>query len=445
MRADSTGNEKVLSPVRTLETGLSTSYRRFVLGVLTLVYTLNFMDRGLVVLFLQPIKEDLHLSDTQLGFVTGIGFALFYAVLGVPVARIADRSNRVNLTSMAIGLWGLTLMTFMFVGNFVHLLLARIACAVGEAGAKPPSYSLVGDYFPGPAERARAMSIYFLGGPISALASYGLGGWLSDLYGWRTAFLLMGIPGILVALLVKLTVAETRGRTEVRAVEGRAGIPMTAVWRMLWSRRSTRHLSLAIVTYFVMPLGLVPWFGAFMSRSHGISTSETGVWLGLVFGVGGAVGAVLGGYVAGVLFSADERKQLLVSAGVMIGLVPCFAVFLLLPDKTGSLLAFSLIGIAFGYFSGPSFALLQRLVSNEMRATTMAMVMLAANLLGMGLGAQLVGVVSDLLAPSFGMSSLRYALLAVSLVALWPACHFWLARRTVKDDLAAVARGVSDV
>src|SRR5690349_1463529 len=149
----------------------STGYERYVLATLTLVYTLNYLDRGLIILLLQPIKEDLHLSDTQLGFVTGIAFALFYATLGLPIARWADRGNRVTITSIAIGLWGLTVMVCLFVSNLVQLVLARIAAAVGESGCMPPTYSLVGDYFPAPAARTRAMAIYWLASPLALLIS----------------------------------------------------------------------------------------------------------------------------------------------------------------------------------------------------------------------------------------------------------------------------------
>src|SRR6266852_4948977 len=154
----------------------SNAYKRYVLGTLTLVYTLNFMDRGLIMLLLQPIKEDLHLSDTQLGFLTGIAFALFYATLGLPIARWADRGNRATITSVAIALWGVTVMLCLFVGNFVQLVFARVAAAVGESGCMPPTYSLVGDYFPTSAERTRAMSVYMLANPLSTLGSFVVGG-----------------------------------------------------------------------------------------------------------------------------------------------------------------------------------------------------------------------------------------------------------------------------
>src|SRR5262249_41117993 len=157
-------------------------YKRFALWTLASVYTLNLVDRGLMSLLLQPIKEDLHLSDTQLGFVTGIAFGLFYATFGILIARWADRGNRVTITAAAIGLWGLTVMSCLFVGNYTQLVLARVAAAVGEAGCKPPTYSLVGDYFPGAVERTRAMAVYWLGGSVATIISFVIGGLLNDLY-----------------------------------------------------------------------------------------------------------------------------------------------------------------------------------------------------------------------------------------------------------------------
>jgi MFS family permease len=269
----------------------SEAYKSYVLGALTLVYSLNFLDRGLIVLLLQPIKEDLHLSDTQLGFLTGIAFALFYATLGLPIARWADRGNRVTITSVAISLWGVTVMLCLFVGNFVQLVVARVAAAVGEAGCMPPTYSLVGDYFPKPAERTRAVAIYMLAGPIASLVSFMAGGWLNERYSWRLTFFVMGIPALLVALLVKTTVVEPRTRAD-RSQSPQRQLPrLASVLGTLWAQRSTRHLSMAIILLFTLGYGLGPWYGAFMMRSHAMHTAELGIWLGLIFGVSGFVGA----------------------------------------------------------------------------------------------------------------------------------------------------------
>jgi len=414
-------------------------YRRYVLVVLTLVYTLNLLDRGLMALLLQPIKEDLHLNDTQLGLLTGIAFGIFYATLGLPIARWADRGNRVSIASVAIGLWGLTVMACLWVSNFAQMMLARVAAAVGESGCQPPTYSLVGDYFPGAAERSRAMAIYWVATPLAALISFIVGGWVNEQYGWRLTFFLMGIPALLVAVLVKLTITEPRTQRS-SSVTGGPRPNIAAILKVLWSQRAARHLIVAIVLLWMSWIGLGSWEAAFMMRSHGMNTAEAGLGFGLIYGIGGGVGILLGGYVSARWYGQDESQQLRLSATLIAVQVPCYALFLLLAPKWLALSALAPVVVMGNFFFGPTFALLQRLVADDMRATTLAVVMLFANLIGMGAGPQLVGILSDVLSPRLGSDSLRYAMLITSLVALWAAGHFGLAARTVKADLAAVAR-----
>jgi MFS family permease len=413
-------------------------YKRYVLASLTLVFTLNYLDRCLIILLLQPIKEDLRLSDTQLGFLTGIAFGLFYATLGLPIARHADRGNRVTITSVAIGLWGATVMLSIFVSNFVQLVFARIAAAIGEAGCMPPTYSLLGDYFPEPAERTRAMAIYMLAGPLAGTISFVLGGAFNEFFGWRVTFCLMGIPGLMLAVLVKLTIVEPRARVRCEKFSGRHVSSTIEVLRIIWHQPSSRHLTAAIVLLWTIALGLGPWYAAFMMRSHGMRTAELGVMLGLIFGLGGTVGIVAGGYVTARWFSQNEQRQMQLSAVTIASLVPCFALFLLVSDKYYALIAMVPVQLAFGFFLGPTFAVMQRLVVEEVRATAIAVVMLFANLIGMGIGPQGVGILSDLLRPIMRNESLRYAMLITSLLAFWAAYHFWRAGRTIEDDLAEV-------
>lgn len=414
-------------------------YKRYVLGALAVVYTLNFLDRGLIGLLLQPIKEDLRLSDTQLGLLTGIAFGLFYATLGLPLARWADRGNRVTITSISIGLWGAMMMACLLVTNFIQLLCARIATAVGEAGCMPPTYSLLADYYPAPAERARAMAVYMLGGPLSSLVSFAAGGWLNEHYGWRITFFVMGIPALIVAVVVKLTVVEPRTHATVPVVTKERLPRLAYVLATLWRQPSSRHLILAITLLWTLGLGMAPWYAAFMMRSHGMGTAELGIWLALVFGLGGIAGIFLGGHVAARWFANNERGQMRMSATMIALLVPCYVLFLLLPQKHQALIALMLLVAVFSIFIAPTFALMQRLVSNEMRATTFAVVMLLANLVGMGIGPQIVGILSDWLQPALGTDSLRYAMLIVSLIALWSAYHFWQVGRTIQADLSIVA------
>lgn len=418
---------------------MSPARKHYALAAMTAVYTLNFVDRGLMMLLLQPIKEDLQLSDTQLGFLTGIAFGLFYATLGVPLARLADRGNRVTITSVSIGLWGLTVMACVLVNNYAQLVFARVAAAVGESGCKPPTYSLVGDYFPEVAERTRALSIYLTGGPLAALLSFIMGGWLNELYGWRITFLLMGIPGLILAVLFKLTIVDPRTRSSHAHVPGRPILPMSAVLAIMWRQRSCRHLCVALILLYTLSLGLGPWYAAFMMRSHGMGTQELGVWLGLIFSLSGIAGLLIGGYVASRWFAGNERAQMRMSAVTVASLVPCFVAFLTLPQKHQALIALIPLMTVFTIFMGPTYALMQRLVADEMRATMMAVVMLLANLIGFGIGPQLVGILSDVLMPVVGSDSLRYAMLFMSFVALWSGYHFWRVGQTVTEDLSTVA------
>jgi predicted MFS family arabinose efflux permease len=406
------------------------------------VFTLNLVDRGLIALLLQPIKEDLGLSDTQLGFLTGIAFGLFYATMGVPIARWADHGNRVTIASLAIGLWGLTVMACLIVTSYAQLVVARIAAAIGESGCKPPTYSLIGDYFPEPAERTRAMGVYWLGNPLSALISFIVGGWLNDLFGWRKTFFLMGLAGLVLSATLWLTVTDPRARRTRLRKYAQPQSPTKLVLATLWHRRSLRHLSIALILLYTMGLGLAPWYAAFMMRSHGMSTAQLGVWLGLIFGVGGVVGTLVGGYVASRWLPNAERRQVHLCAVAVALLVPCYVAFLTLPGRHHALMALVPLTIVFSIFMAPIYALMQRLVADDMRATTMAVVMLFANLIGMGVGPQVVGILSDGLTPSLNQDALRYAMLAMSFTALWASYHFWTAGATVENDLFVNPRGV---
>jgi MFS family permease len=412
-------------------------YRRYVLATLTLVYTLNSLDVPLMTLLLQPIKTELGLSDGQLGFLTGIAFALFYATLGVPIARWVDRGNRVTITSVAVGLWGAAVMLCVLVGSFGQLVLARMAAAVGASGSMPPTYSLLGDYFPAAAERTRAMAIYMLSGPLAPLISFVAGGWLNEHYGWRIALFAAGVPGILFAMLVRMTIREPRTIADVSNLP-RPVPPTAEVLATLWNQRATRHLTVAIILFYAEGLGLSPWVAAFMMRSHGMGTSDLGVWLGLIWGVGGIVGVLLGGHLSELWFAGDERRQMRLVALLTASLVPGYLLLLYVPRKEQALIVMVPLMMVANSVFGPTFALLQRLVVDEMRATALAIVMLLANLIGMGVGPQMVGTLSDLLVPFTGIDSLRYAMMTVSLLALCSAYHFWKVGKTVKADLAAV-------
>ena len=415
---------------------LSRIRRQYALAVLTTIYTLNLLDRGLIVLLLEPIKRDLHASDTQLGFLTGIAFGLFYATLGIPIARWADRGNRVNIAALAIGLWGVVVMLSVCVANFAQLIVARFAASVGEAGCVPPTYSLLGDYFPRVGERARAMAVYMIASPLSALLSFTIGGWVNQHFGWRRTFFIMGLPALAVAVLARTTLIEPRSVADQRTKA--ISSPRTRdVIRRLWVQASTRNLMLAIIVLFTMGLGLTPWYAAFMIRTHGIGTAELGVWLGVIFGVGGIGGTILGGAISERYFGDNPRGQMRLCAVLIALLTPATMLFLVLHQKELALLALLPVAVIWNFIFGPTFALLQRLVPDEMRATSMAVVMLFANLIGMGIGPQLIGVLSDRFAGTLGDDSLRYAMLSMSTIAVWGAFHLWRVGAAAQTQLSS--------
>ena len=415
------------------------TYKHYVIGALLVVYTFNFVDRQILSLLIQPIKDELQLSDTQLGFLSGLAFAFFYTTLGIPIARLADRRNRVSIISICLALWsGMTALCGL-AGNFWHLLLARIGVGIGEAGCTPPAHSVIADYFPR-AERSRALSIYMLGIPLGILVGYLVGGWVNELYGWRIAFFTLGIPGVLLAVFVKLTLREpARGRVD--GLENhREPVPtLREVLSYLWRQSSFRHLVIANVIIAFMNQGVFQWMPAFFIRSYGMTTGELGTWLALTHGVGGLIGIYLAGLLTGRYGEGNEHRQTRVIAIATVMVMPSALIIFLSTDKYLALWMQLPIALFALFFLGPLFGLVQSLASLRMRATASALVLLIVNLIGHGFGPQLVGLVSDLLSPLFYREALRYSLVLFSLLPLWAAWHFLLAGRTIRADIQAVS------
>ena len=287
----------------------SPATRNYALGVLVVVYTFNFIDRQILSILLEPIKLELGLSDTALGLLTGFAFALFYATLGIPIARYADKNNRRNLIALALAIWsGMTALSGL-AQNFWQLLAARIGVGVGEAGCSPPAHSMIADYFPAE-NRATALGIYSLGIPVGILFGFLAGGWLNEFFGWRVAFFVVGIPGLILAVLVRFTLAEpTRGMAEGRIDSGeQPGVMET--FRFMWRKKSFRHLAFGGALTAFVGYGLVTWVPSFLVRSHGMETGEIGTWLGLILGIPGGIGIAAGGWMADKLGSRDTRWYL---------------------------------------------------------------------------------------------------------------------------------------
>jgi MFS family permease len=411
--------------------------RNYALGLLTVVYAFNFIDRQLLAILQESIKADLALSDGQLGLLAGFAFAVFYVTAGIPIARFADNSNRRNIVAGSIFLWSFMTAISGYAQSFVQLLLARIGVGIGEAGGSPPSHSIISDIFP-PDKRASALGFYSTGVNIGILFGFLLGGWLNEYFGWRVAFMVVGAPGILIAIVVRFTLAEPiRGLSEQKVVSDKAP-PFMGVISLLWSRRSFRHMALGAALNAFAGYSLASWSASFFIRSHEMSTGELGSWLALISGAGGALGVVCGGIAADKLGPSDKRWYMWVPAAAGFIMVP-FMVPVYLVDSAYIALALSIVpGILQNVYLGSTIATTHALVGLRMRALSSAILFLILNIIGLGLGPVVIGILSDYLAPEHGVDSLRQAMLYVlPAIIIWSSFHFFRAAKTLREDLAA--------
>ncbi len=412
------------------------NYRRYVLGILVVVYVFNFIDRQILSILLQPIKLDLGLSDTQLGLLSGVAFAIFYVTFGIPIARLADRSSRVNIISASITIWSVMTAVCGLAQNFWQLLLARIGVGIGEAGCSPPAHSLVADYF-APETRSTALGIYSLGVPIGVMIGFLAGGWIEEYFGWRTAFVVVGLPGVLMAVIVKLTIIEPpRGHSEI-AQHDTAHVSLREVAAYLWGMRSFRHVAFAASLHAFVGYGVISWLPSFLARSHHMGGGEIGTWLAMLAGIVGGLGTLIGGYLGDYYGKKDLRWYVWISAVTLMITVP-FSFFAFQAEgKYWALLIYVVPAFFGAFYHGPTLAIIQGLAQVRMRAISAAIYIFMVNLIGLGLGPLAVGMLSDFLKPAFGVESLRYALMGVFLVNLWSGVHYLLGAKTLRDDFAS--------
>lgn len=413
-------------------------YRNYALGVLFLGYVVNFIDRSILAILLEPIKHDLSLSDSELGLLGGLAFALFYATLGIPIAALADRWSRVKVLAISMIIWSAMTALCGMASNFITLLIARIGVGVGEAGASPPSHSLISDYFP-IESRATALSIYALGIPFGSMVGNFVGGWGAEELGWRTTFFLVGIPGILVAFLILATLKEPpRGLSEKREIkpDGTAPPAMKDVFRFLWTKKSFRHIGFAAGLHAFVGYGAGTWNAPFLIRSHEMPITEVGSWLAIISGIG-AIGTFAGGFLGDKISDkTGDRRWYLWVCGISTLIMVPFQLTAYLYDELWAVIpSLFVVSILGGMYLGPSFAMTQGLVTLRMRAVASAILLFMLNIIGMGLGPYFVGIASDLLAPQFAIHSLRYALCIAVLANLWAATHYFLGARTLRRDL----------
>ena len=409
------------------------SYRNYMLGLLMVILAFNYVDRQVMAIVLQDIKYDLDLSDTQLGLLSGMAFAFFYAVMGIPIARWADRGNRVTIISATAVLWSVMVMFCGMATNFIQLLLARVGVAVGEAGCLPPANSLIPEYF-SKAERPRAVAIYMLGSSLSVVIGYWGGSLLNDWVGWRMTFILLGLPGVILGLLAWFTLREPRLKKNALDVPAEShdkdeSPSLLEVIKALSGNAPFVHLLLVFtfMTFFGSGIGM--WVPSFFIRVHSMAATEIGFWMAIIYGLVSAVGVYGGGVLASRYAANNERLQFQVMTVVFVLFSIIMAMTFLTPNKNTALLFLGLGVLPIASIAGPLFASIQGLVDARMRAMAIAVIYLMANLIGLGLGPLAIGAVSDAFLLRFGNESLRYALALFCPGYLIGALHLWLASR----------------
>lgn len=408
------------------------SYKQYLLILLMVILAFNFVDRLILGIAMEDIKTELSLTDTQLGFLSGLAFTVFYSVMGIPIARWADRGNRVTIIALTTALWSAAVALCGAAGNYVQLLLIRMGVAVGEAGCIPPAHSLIAESFTR-AERPRAVGIYTMGAPLSLVFGYFIAGWLNQLYGWRATFVIMGAPGLILAVIAWWTLREPRAQSRATPPAQPA---FMEIWGTLWSNITFRHMVLCFAVSFFFNYGMLQWQPAFFIRSYGMGTGEIGSWFALSYGASGLFGNYWGGVMASRYAAHNERLQLRAMAFGFAGYGIFSAGVYLAPNKYLAFAALAMATMSLTATNGPFLATVQTLVPSHLRAMSVAILYFIANLVGMGLGPLAAGALSDLMRPHLGDESLRYALLMLCPGFLWCMWHLWCASSSVRTDLS---------
>lgn len=407
------------------------TYRGVVLAMLLLVYTFNFLDRQILGILAGPIKAELGLTDTQLGALGGIAFALLYSTLAIPLALLADRTSRTWVITVSLGIWsGFTALCGV-AGSFWQLFAFRVGVGVGEAGGVAPSYAVISDYFP-PDRRARALSIYSLGIPLGSAGGVLLGGYIAQVVEWRTAFLVVGLLGLLIAPIFRLVVREP-----ARPVQSGDAVPVSAVFGILAAKRSFWFLALGAACSSMCGYGVAFWLPSLLMRSFGLDLMGAGQFLGALLLMGGVAGVLLGGWLGDRLGGKDRAAYAWVPAVSYIVGMPLFVIGVLSTSVTNAFLLFLIPQALVYVWLGPVLTAVQHLVPAHMRASAAASFLLINNLVGLGLGSWSVGALSDALTPRYGVESLRYAIIAALGFYLLAGLFMALAGKHLRKDWVA--------
>jgi len=416
------------------------NYRFFVLAMLILVYTFNFIDRQIIGILAGPIKAELNLSDTQLGLMGGLAFALFYTALGIPIAWVADRTSRTWIMTIALTLWSGFTALCGFAQTFWQLFLCRLGVGVGEAGGVAPSYSIITDYFP-PHERARALGVYSFGIPVGSALGIFLGGWIATKVDWRMAFVVVGLVGVALAPLFRLTVREPKrggldaapktapetGMEERRPTFGEA-------LKILGQKPSFWALSFGAASCSIMGYGLFFWLPSFFQRTYDMSLMDASLFFGSIVMIGGLIGIWVGAWLGDKAGPNNPGAYARIPAIAFVMAAPCYAAGVMSSWLPLTFVLF-LIPQALGLtWLGPIITAVQHLVAPNMRTTASAIFLFINNLIGIGFGTLFLGALSDILNARFGDESLRYAILTGLLFYLVSAALFWFASRRLARD-----------
>jgi MFS family permease len=412
---------------------------RLTLWILLIVYIFNFLDRQIVNILAEPIKGELGLSDTQLGLLAGPAFAVFYALLGIPIARYADKegTNRVRLIAASLAVWSAMTAVCGLAQNFIQLLLARIGVGVGEAGCTPAAHSLITDSVP-PEKRSSAIAFYGLGVPVGSLLGLIIGGVVNDLYGWRVALMMVGAPGLLLALVVLYLMRDPRHNRSEQAIEAaRAVVPLSTkqALREIFSSRAFVYILIASSVVATLGYGKALWTISFFIRSHGLSTTEAGLSMAVALGLAGALGTWLGGKMADKYGRTDKRHLLTFPAYGMAIAAPILFLGYYMSDWRLAVALLIVPSILNSAYYGPAYACVQGLVEPRARAVAASIMLFGQNLIGLGLGPFLFGVLSDMLQPAYGQESVRWVLYGAAWLGLIPAFFFWRASLRLNAEL----------
>ncbi len=402
---------------------------RQALLLLVLAYTLSIADRMILSILFPNIKAEFGLSDAQLGLLGGFSFALFYATLGIPIARLADRYSRKMIIVVSLAIFSLMTALSGWAAGLISLFVFRIGVGIGEAGVNPASHSMIADYFP-PRRRAFAMAILMLGANVGMILGFAAGGVIAEYYGWRIALMSVGFPGLLLAVVFMWLLREPpRGGFDGLAKSAKPAEPPPPIHKTaqtMWRNPALRHLLLGSIVTGMLAYGLMQWLPTFFIRSHEMTQSQVGVMMALFFGILGASGALLSGKLADRFSSKGFQYGMWMVAGAMALAIPFWTAAFWVDNLALAMALFIIPAFTGNFYLGPSLALIQTLSPVPMRAVASAIAMFCLNLIGMGLGPLIIGLLSDSLIPVFGDASLKIALASFCLLGLWGAFHFAL-------------------